>query len=48
LGEEALPVEVRALPEDLAALDRLLADPALLEVMWSASGRRCGRRSGRC
>ena len=31
LWDEALPVEVRELPEDLAALDRLLADPELLE-----------------
>jgi IS5 family transposase len=31
LWDDALPVEVRELPEDLAALDRLLADPALLE-----------------
>ena len=30
LWDEALPVEVRELPEDLAALDRLLADPELL------------------
>jgi IS5 family transposase len=30
LWDEALPVEVRELPEDLAALDRLLADPGLL------------------
>src|SRR3954453_21948497 len=30
LWDESLPVEVRELPEDLAALDRLLADPALL------------------
>jgi IS5 family transposase len=30
LWDEALPVEVRELPEDLAALDRLLCDPALL------------------
>jgi IS5 family transposase len=30
LWDEALPVEVRELPEDLAALDRLLADPAML------------------
>jgi transposase, IS5 family len=30
LWDEALPVEVRALPEDLGALDRLLCDPALL------------------
>jgi len=30
LWDEALPVEVRELPEDLAALDGLLADPDLL------------------
>jgi transposase, IS5 family len=30
LWEEALPVEVRELPEDLAALDRQLSDPELL------------------
>jgi IS5 family transposase len=30
LWDEALPVDVRELPEDLAGLDRLLADPALL------------------
>jgi IS5 family transposase len=30
LWDEALPVEVKELPADLAALDRLLADPALL------------------
>ena len=30
LWDEALPVEVRELPDDLAALDRLLADPELL------------------
>jgi transposase, IS5 family len=30
LWEEALPIEVRELPEDLAALDRLLGDPAML------------------
>jgi IS5 family transposase len=31
LWDEALPVEVRELPDDLAALDGLLADPGLLE-----------------
>lgn len=31
LWDEALPVEVKELPEDLAALDRLLSDPGLLE-----------------
>ena len=30
LWDEALPIEVRELPADLAALDGLLADPALL------------------
>jgi IS5 family transposase len=30
LWDEALPIEVRELPDDLAALDRLLADPELL------------------
>jgi len=30
LWDEALPIEVRELPEDLAALDRLLAEPAML------------------
>jgi transposase, IS5 family len=30
LWDEALPIEVRELPEDLAALDGLLCDPALL------------------
>jgi transposase, IS5 family len=30
LWDEALPIEVRELPDDLAALDRLLGDPAML------------------
>lgn len=30
LWDEALPIEVRELPDDLAELDRLLADPAML------------------
>jgi transposase, IS5 family len=30
LWDEALPIEVRELPEDLAALDRVLSDPELL------------------
>ena len=38
LWDEALPIEVRELPEDLAALDVLLDDPALLS---HASPRRC-------
>jgi hypothetical protein len=31
LWDDALPVEVRELPEDLPALDRLLSDSELLE-----------------
>ena len=30
LWDEALPIEVKELPEDLAAVDRLLGDPAML------------------
>jgi hypothetical protein len=30
LWDEALPIEVRELPDDLAALDGLLCDPGLL------------------
>jgi IS5 family transposase len=36
LWDEMLPGEVRELPEDLAALDVLLADPGLLEPIASA------------
>ena len=32
LWDETLPIEVRELPEDLAALDRLLSDPELAMV----------------
>jgi hypothetical protein len=32
LWDEALPIEVRELPEDLAALDSLLSDPELAMV----------------
>jgi hypothetical protein len=41
-----LPVEVRELPADLAALDALLGDPALLapvERAWDAAAREVGR-----
>ena len=41
LFDLGLPVEVRELPADLAALDGLLADPALLapvERAWDAGG----------
>ena len=46
LFDEALPVEVRELPEDLARLDVLLSDPALLAPIadsWEASARDQGR-----
>ena len=46
LFDLGLPIEVRELPADLAALDRLLADPALLvavEAAWDAAARRFGR-----
>jgi len=42
----ALPVEVRELPDDLAALDRLLSDPAVIapvEQAWDAAARGYGR-----
>jgi transposase, IS5 family len=46
LFDEALPIEVRELPGDLARLDELLSDPALLEPIaerWEASARDRGR-----
>jgi len=46
LFDMALPVEVRELPADLAVLDRLLGDPALLapvEAAWDAAARAFGR-----
>jgi IS5 family transposase len=46
LVDELLPVEVRELPEDLAGLDRLLADPGLLapiEQAWERAARGYGR-----
>ena len=46
LFDELLPIEVRELPEDLARLDVLLSDVALLEPIserWEASGRGQGR-----
>ncbi len=33
LWDEALPIEVRELPEDLVVLDRLLGDPAMLGLI---------------
>jgi transposase, IS5 family len=46
LWDEVLPVEVRELPEDLARLDRVLADPELLRPIakaWEVSARGHGR-----
>lgn len=48
LFDLGLPVEVVELPDDLAALDRLLEDPALLapvEAAWAAKAREHGRPS---
>jgi transposase, IS5 family len=46
LWDAVLPVDVRELPEDLARLDWVLADPELLRPIaeaWPVSGRGCGR-----
>ncbi|HEY2200292.1 MAG TPA: transposase, partial [Solirubrobacteraceae bacterium] len=46
LWDEGLPVEVRELPEDLAALDVLLCDPELLRPLverWRQEFERTGR-----
>lgn len=46
LFDEALPIEVRELPGDLARLDVVLSDPALLEPIverWEAAARGWGR-----
>ena len=46
LFDEALPIEVRELPEDLARLDVLLSDPGLLGPIaerWEAAARGWGR-----
>ena len=46
LLDELLPLEVRELPVELAALDRLLADPRLLvpiEQTWEQTARWHGR-----
>src|SRR6266545_6648346 len=46
LFDVGLPVEVRELPADLAALDVLLGDHSLFEPIWAAwdpAGRRDGR-----
>jgi IS5 family transposase len=46
LWDEVLPAEASALPEDLAGLDELLADPALLapiEAQWAREAEAAGR-----
>ncbi len=46
LWDEVLPVEVRELPEDLARIDLLLSDPALLAPIaahWQAEAEASGR-----
>jgi hypothetical protein len=46
LFDQALPIEVRELPADLARLDVLLADAALLAPIaerWEAAARDRGR-----
>jgi len=48
LWDEVLPIEVRELPDDLARLDRVLADPLLLAPIaaaWECSARDRGRPS---
>ena len=48
LWDEVLPIEARELPDDLARLDRVLSDPALLgpvEAAWKRSTRDRGRPS---
>ena len=46
LWDDVLPVEVNDLPEDLAALDVLLADEELLWRWWSVGGEVRADRSG--
>jgi IS5 family transposase len=48
LWDELLPLEVKELPEDLAALDELLSDPRLLAPIadcWEQTARERGRPS---
>jgi transposase, IS5 family len=50
LWDEILPAEVKALPDDLAALDQLLCDPGLLApiaVRWERLLAEAGASSGR-
>ena len=44
--DESLPVEVKELPEDLAALDVLLSDPELLWPLVERWQRRSRRLAG--
>ena len=48
LWDEALPIEVRELPEDLAALDLLLSDPELLWPIVERWQRELSRPGGWC
>ena len=46
LWDDVLPEEVRALPQDLAALDALLSDPSMLapiEARWQLEAEAAGR-----
>ena len=48
LWDEVLPIEARELPDDLAGLDRVLSDPALLgpvKAAWERTARDRGRPS---
>jgi len=48
LWDEVLAAEARELPDDLAGLDRVLSDPALLvpvQRAWERSARERGRPS---
>src|SRR5271170_4382044 len=50
LWDEILPAEVKALPDDLARLDELLSDPALLapiSARWERLLADAGRQAGR-
>ncbi len=47
LWDEVLPIEVRELPEDLARLDRLLGDPALVGPVADHWRERDSRSGGR-
>ena len=48
LWDEALPIEVNELPEDLAALDVLLSDQELLWPLVAHGVGSSGRRGGWC